>query len=224
MKQEKDGGDAQQPSSGSGSEADPVRVKEEEAEESRDRASVAVFGDEIASDGNIKHEDESADPQLRQDQAGSATETNAAAAAVDGLQSNLSHMAQDSKESLQQQDRPEPLRSTALADQSPSDPTMTKQQLPAVKAFTVLCRENGLLQIFALPDMQLLFSYTNPIEGPPLLTQGGSSPHQPTQEEAKERVVEARMESFGPRDASGDMLFTPILSCKMHHNAIVDDI
>ena len=203
VKQERERGDAQQLPSGSGSasEAEPVRVKEEEAEESRDKSSVAIFGDEIASDSNVKHEDDSADPQLRQDQA----------AATQDLQSNLTQMARDSKDSLGQQNSPELLQSIALADHSPSDPPTAKRPLPAVQTFTVLCRENGLLQIFALPDMQLLFSYTNPTEGPPLLTQGGSSPHQPAEEEAKVRVVEARMESFGPRDASGDVPFEPML-------------
>ena len=211
MKQETDGGGAQQPSSGLGwaSEAEPVHVKEEEAEESRDRPSVAIFGGEIASGGKIKHEDDSADPQLRQDQAESATEINPAAASTPGLQSSPNQMAQDSKKSPPLQDSPEPLQSTALPDSSPSDSTTANQPRPAVKTFTVLCRENGLLQIFMLPGMQLLFSYTNPTEGPPLLTQGGSSPHQLAEEEAKVRMVEARMESFGPRDTSGDALLNP---------------
>ena len=213
VKQERDGGGAQQPSSGLGSasEAEAVRVKEEEAEEARGTPSVVIFGDEIASGGNSKHEDDSAEPQLEQDQAGSAAEIDPAAASTQGIQSSPDQKAQDLKGNLPLQDYYEPLDSTALAGHSPSASSTAKQPLPAVKTFTVLCRENGLLQIFALPDMQLLFSYTNPTEGPPLLTQGGSSPHQPAEEEAKVRVVEARMESFGPKDASGDALFDPIL-------------
>ena len=200
VKQERNTGDFQQPASAS--TAEPVRVKEEEAEEARDRPSAAIFGDEIAYGGNMKHEDDSADPQPRQDQAGSATETSSASA--QGPQSSPDQNAQDSKESLSLQYSPEPHESPPLAGHS------TAKQ-PSVRTFTVLCRENGLLQIFTLPDMQLLFSFTNPIEGPPLLTQGGSSPHQLAEEEAKVRVVETRMESFGPRDASGDVLLEPML-------------
>ena len=203
VKQEKDAGDAQQPPSGSrsASSSESVHVKEEEAEEAgREEPSVAIFGDEIASDNNMKHEDNSADAQLEQNQAGSAAETSAASA--QGPQSSPNQKAQDLQQSVPLQHGPEPPESTPLVGQSTADSSAAKQ--PTVQTFTVLCRENGLLQIFALPDMQLLFSYTNPIEGPPLLTQGGSSPHQLAEEEAKVRVVEARMESFGPRDASGD--------------------
>lgn len=203
VKMEENGGDAQQRSSASGSasKAESMRVKQEEAEEARDRPTVAIFGKEIASGSSFKGEDESTDPLPEQDQAGSTTAPDP--------QSSPNQEATDSKESLQQQGHPEPpLQPTALADPPASDPTTTADQAPqAAKIFTVLCRENGLLQIFALPDMQLLFSYTNPIEGPPLLTQGGSSPPQPPEEEGKVRVVEVRMESFGPRNASGDVLF-----------------
>ena len=208
VKQERDGGEAQQAASGS-AKAEPVHVKEEEAEGSGqqgsgDKPSIAIFGEEIAAGSGVKHEDESANPHLRQDQAGSATHVDRASSSAQDPQ-NPDQITQDSKQSLPQQDKSEPLESNGLAQHSISEPTPANQPLPAVKTFTVLCRENGMLQIFALPDMQLLFSYSNPIEGPPLLTQGGSSPRQPEEEEARVRAVEARMESFGPRDTSGDI-------------------
>ena len=213
VKMEENGGDIQQPSSASGSasKAESVRVKQEGAEDSMDRPTVAIFGEEIASGSSFKGEDESADPLPEQDQAGSATKTTdpAPASTQNPQSSSPDQEAPDSKGSLHQQGQSEPpLQPTALADPPTSDPTTTAEQpLQSAKLFTVLCRENGLLQIFALPEMQLLFSYTNPIEGPPLLTQGGSSPVQPAEEDGKVRVVEARMESFGLRNASGDVLF-----------------
>lgn len=219
VKMEENGGDAQQPSSASGSasKAESVHVKQEEAEESRDTPTVAIFGEEIASGSSFKGEDDSTDPLPKQDQAGSATTTTdpASTSAQDPQSDCPNQEATDSKGSLQQQGHPElPLQSTALADPPTSDPTTTATQPPqSAKVFIVLCRENGLLQIFVLPDMQLLFSYTNPIEGPALLTQGGSSPPPLAEEEGKVRVVEARMESFGPRSSSGDVLLKLYLTC-----------
>lgn len=207
FKQERERDEAQQ------TEADPVRVKEEEeAEESepqgsQESLSIAIFGEEIAAERVVKHDDHPADPQLRQAQAGSVTDLYPGSASAQDQPISGRPAQDDTKESLLQQDGVYQPSSNGVVDHIPDNSVPANQQLPAVKTFTVLCRENGMLEIYSLPDMQLLFSYSNPIEGPPLLTPGGSSPPQPEEGAAKLRVVEARMESFGPKDASGDFFF-----------------
>ncbi|DBA84714.1 TPA: hypothetical protein ACH3X1_005967 [Trebouxia sp. C0004] len=77
------------------------------------------------------------------------------------------------------------------------------QQVPHVQTYVVLCREQGIMQIFALPEMQLIFSYNNVVEGPLLLIQGGSTPTPLGGEEVQTHVTEARLESFGPTMVPG---------------------
>lgn len=77
------------------------------------------------------------------------------------------------------------------------------QQVPHVQTYIVLCREQSIMQIFALPEMQLVFSYSNVVEGALLLTQGASSPTPLGGEEAQTHVTEARLESFGPTVVPG---------------------
>lgn len=88
------------------------------------------------------------------------------------------------------------------------------EQAAPLQTCIVVCREGGSLQIFALPDMQLLFSYSNAVEGPPLLTQGGSSPSSLSKpgEEAEVHIVEARMESFGAANVSGQQCYATLTS------------
>lgn len=203
MKQERDKEEAHP------AKAEPVSVKQEEAEGSelegsQDRPSIAIFGEEIAAESDVKHED---DPQLREDQAGATISIASASASVQDRDAR-GQVVPATKESPAQQDGVQnPISNDVVnhvTEHVTSDSGTANQQPPAVNTFAVLCRENGMLQIFSLPDMQLLFSYSNPIEGPPLLTPGGSSPPQPEEGGANVRVVEACMESFGARDASGD--------------------
>ena len=80
------------------------------------------------------------------------------------------------------------------------------QQVPHIQTYIVLCREQGLMQIFALPEMQLIFSYSNVVEGALLLNQGGSGPSSLGGEEAQTHITEARLESFGPTVVQGQPL------------------
>ena len=84
------------------------------------------------------------------------------------------------------------------------------QQAPHIQTYIVLCREQSIVQIFALPDMQLVFSYSNVVEGPLLLTQGGSSPSPLAGEEAQTHVTEACLESFGATVVPGQPLLLVI--------------
>lgn len=208
VKQEKNGEDAQQPAPASDAGGD-IHVKEEEEaqtseqQDAESKPSMAIFDTEIAAGNETKTEDDPADPLLRQDHAGSdASASQLAAEALDMPGQHAKH------DSAQQQHSKSPDLDN-MADTGAQNPTCdswsNRQQQPPVKTFIVLCRENGMLQIFALPEMQLLFTYTNPSDGPSLLTPGGSSPPQPEAEEVRVQVVEARMESFGPKDASGDL-------------------
>ena len=210
VKQEKNGEEGQQPAPAS-DEGENVHVPEEEEAQSLEqnaesKPSVATFGEEIPAGNENKTEDQSVDQQLRQSQAGSATESDAAASqAAAGLHDTSWQAAQHAKQALAKQQHSDVPVVDAPTDTGAPTSGSWSNNAP-VKTFIVLCRENGLLQIFTLPEMQLLFTYTNPSDGPLLLTQGGSSPPQSEEEEVRVQVVEARMESFGPRDASGDFV------------------
>lgn len=82
----------------------------------------------------------------------------------------------------------------------------SNQQVPHTQTYIVLCREQSIVQIFALPEMQLVFSYSNVVEGPLLLTLGGSSPTPLGAEEAQTHITEACLESFGPTVVPGQPL------------------
>ena len=82
----------------------------------------------------------------------------------------------------------------------------SNQQVPHTQTYIVLCREQSIVQIFALPEMQLVFSYNNVVEGPLLLTQGSSSPTPLGAEEAQTHITEACLESFGPTVVPGQPL------------------
>ncbi len=98
---------------------------------------------------------------------------------------------------------------TSTDNQTPQEEEETgpaNQQVPHIQTYIVLCREQGIMQIFALPEMQLIFSYSNVVEGPLLLTQAGSSPTPLGGEEAQTHVTEALLESFGPTVVPGQPL------------------
>lgn len=75
----------------------------------------------------------------------------------------------------------------------------------AVQSFIVLCRDNGWLQLYALPDMQLVFAYQHANDGPTVMGQGGCSPDPRGLEGGSAlQTVEVCMQSFGPTTTSGD--------------------
>ena len=89
------------------------------------------------------------------------------------------------------------------------------QQVPHTQTYIVLCREQAIVQIFALPEMQLIFSYSNVVEGPLLLTQGGSSPTPLGGEAAQTHITEACLESFGPTVVPGQPFISSLLFDKV---------
>ena len=76
-------------------------------------------------------------------------------------------------------------------------------------SFIVLCRENGWLQLYALPDMELIFLYQHASDGAPVMGEGGSSPDPRGLEGGSAlQTVEVCMQSFGPTTTSGPFTCT----------------
>ena len=145
-----------------------------EADAQTSTASVAIFGNKIAKTDQ--------DSQQQPTAGRINTEPPDASHELPGLTSTENQMTEKEEEE----------------EAGPAD-----QQVPHVQTYIVLCREQDILQIFALPEMQLIFSYNNVVEGPLLLTQGGSSPTPLGGEEAQTHVTEACLESFGPTVVPG---------------------
>ena len=185
-------------------EEEDVTAGASEQQTADQSASVAIFVADIAASSNANGKDDPAAQLLQQDQAvpGAAIAPSSSQSAGAAQNNTQQDATEDANQDLLQQQHSEAPDSGPVNSVT-AEAATDEQQPPPVQTFIVLCRENGLLQIFQLPDMKLLFTYHNAVEGPPLLTPGGFSPPQPEGEEARVHVVEARMESFGPRDASG---------------------
>lgn len=179
-------------------------------------ASVAIFGQEIAADEHKPDQQDLAGTQPGTDRlseppddSSKPHQTTAQTAANDQQEEEpaSSHQGGLDPSGLEAAVQPsnEDIAPGNIQNPMP-EPDQANQQAPPVQTFIVLCREKGEMQIFALPEMQLLFSYNNVVEGPPLLTQGGSSPSpsgKAEEEEGQVQVVEACMASFGASYVSG---------------------
>ncbi len=108
-------------------------------------------------------------------------------------------------------DLPGPTSTGNQMPQEEEEAGLSDQQVSHTQTYIVLCREQSIVQIFALPEMQLVFSYSGVVEGPLLLTHGGCSPTPLGGEEAQTHVTEARLESFGPTVVPGQPLLLVII-------------
>ena len=170
------------------------------ASEMQQAASTAIFGSEIA--GN----DTSSDSPVMMTES-SNTGQEPAAGSVPQIASVTEDTDMDDVNQLQLTVYPDD--QTASHDARATSPGGTQRVGVAGTqgSFIVLCRENGWLQLYALPDMELVFSYQHANDGPPVMGDGGSSPDPRGLEGGPAlQTVEVCMQSFGPTTTSG--LFT----------------
>ena len=108
----------------------------------------------------------------------------------------------------------------------PDEPQPSSRESPsrrspprgAVQSFIVLCRDNGWLQLYALPDMQLVFAYQHASDGPTVMGQGLCSPDpRGLVGGAALQIVEVCIQSFGPTTTSGDSC-TPSRNYRTSHH------
>ena len=168
------------------------------------RPSVAIFGEEIAAEEQVSLMDSVPGKSAWPAVGGIDTElvvfddpVGEAAASSEQRHSDSPQLDESMELSGESATAGSPGHDTA-------EPSPANQQTPAVQTYIVLCRDNGWLQIFALPEMELVFHCRKVAEGPPLLTHGGSSPPGDAgEEDVGVQIVEACMESFGPSNAAG---------------------
>ena len=173
-----------------------IALPEQARMESSEGASEAIFGSEIALPEQSNHQP--------------------------GEEAGPSHQQAPDSTLLDVAVHPDDVGVAAGSIQNPNAEASPVDEQPiSVQTCIVVCREEGTLEIFALPEMQLLFSYSNAVEGPPLLTQGGSSPSSLRKpgEEAEVHIVEARMESFGA-NVSGQQCYATLLLFLFHKHPL----
>ena len=181
--------------------------------EADNKASIAIFGEEIATnDSKPAAEDvgqQEGEKAMDTEPPDDSSKLNHAAVLTISAEGEAGSSLGQASDSANPETVIQPRNSDATPGdiQHPhSEPGPASLQAPPVQTFIVLCRRNGLMQIFVLPDMQLLFSYSNVVEGPLLLTQGGQSPVGKAEEDSSQvQLVEACMESFGASYVSGEL-------------------
>lgn len=73
-------------------------------------------------------------------------------------------------------------------------------------SFILMTRENGWLELYALPGMELVFSHQHASAGPAVLADGGCSPDPSSLEGVPQmQTMEVSLQSFGPSTMSGTL-------------------
>lgn len=162
-------------------------------------ASVAIFGSEVAGEEKLLSSPAAGAEPARPSHMG--PEPNSPAVQVP----QIANVTEDTEMEGSNQ-----RQLTVHQDDTPAASHGARSASPAAdrrgkrRDFIVLCRENGWLQLYALPEMDLIFAYQHATDGPAVMGEGGCSPNPAGLEGGSAlQTVEVCMQSFGPSSTSG---------------------